>query len=90
MLTLLQQFLPPMERMRDKLMHGPVENDDFTASIAGFFSSPHWGHPRGGDILVDGGATPSKLLLVSGKSRPGGAGVSTRAWGGRSRFCCRK
>ena len=35
MFTLLQQFLPPTERMKDKLMHGPIENGEFTVSIAG-------------------------------------------------------
>lgn len=36
MFTLLQQFLPPTEVMKDKLMHGPIENGDFTVSIAGY------------------------------------------------------
>ena len=34
--TLLQQFLPPSDAMKDKLMHGPIENGDFTVSIAGY------------------------------------------------------
>lgn len=34
--TLLQQFLPPSDGMKDKLMHGPIENGDFTVSIAGY------------------------------------------------------
>ena len=34
--TLLQQFLPPSELMKDKLMHGPIENGDFTVSIPGY------------------------------------------------------
>lgn len=36
MFTLLQQFLPPTEVMKDRLMHGPIENGDFTVSIAGY------------------------------------------------------
>jgi hypothetical protein len=31
--TLLQQFLPPSAQMRDTLLHGPIENGDFTVSI---------------------------------------------------------
>jgi hypothetical protein len=34
--TLLQQFLPPSEIMQDKLMHGPIENGDFTVNITGY------------------------------------------------------
>jgi hypothetical protein len=34
--TLLQQFLPPSDGMKNKLMHGPIENGDFTVSIAGY------------------------------------------------------
>lgn len=178
MFTLLQQFLPPTELMKDQLMHGPIENGEFTVSIAGykpallgitveeaawrlmhrvhdeilnartttipimqaryagddaaaekhqlraavfdarvvadavytilclgsqkievaekealkqqpistflpleaaslyypqseFFSSPYWGHPRSGDILVGGKSTPLKLLLEG----PGAAKV---------------
>jgi NPCBM/NEW2 domain len=36
MFTLLQQFLPPTEIMKDQLMHGPIENGDFKVSIAGY------------------------------------------------------
>ncbi|MBB5035106.1 hypothetical protein HNQ65_004714 [Prosthecobacter vanneervenii] len=36
MFTLLQQFLPPTEVMKDQLMHGPIENGDFKVSIAGY------------------------------------------------------
>ena len=36
MFTLLQQFLPPTEVMKDQLMHGPIENGDFTVSVAGY------------------------------------------------------
>jgi hypothetical protein len=36
MFTLLQQFLPPTEVMKDKLMHGPIENGDFKVSIEGY------------------------------------------------------
>ncbi len=36
MFTLLQQFLPPSEVMKDQLMHGPIENGDFTVSIEGY------------------------------------------------------
>ena len=31
--TLLQQFLPPSDGVKDKLMHGPVENGEFTLSL---------------------------------------------------------
>ena len=34
--TLLQQFLPPSDGMKDKLMHGPIENGDFTVRSAGY------------------------------------------------------
>ncbi|MDB6003803.1 MAG: hypothetical protein JWR15_790 [Prosthecobacter sp.] len=36
MFTLLQQFLPPSEAMKGQLMHGPIENGDFTVSIEGY------------------------------------------------------
>lgn len=36
MFTLLQQFLPPTEVMKDKLMHGPIENGNFKVSIGGY------------------------------------------------------
>ena len=36
MFTLLQQFMPPTDVMKDQLMHGPIENGDFTVSIAGY------------------------------------------------------
>ena len=36
MFTLLQQFLPPTEVMKGKLMHGPIENGTFAVSIAGY------------------------------------------------------
>ena len=36
MFTLMQQFLPPSERMKDKLMHGPIENGTFEVSIKGY------------------------------------------------------
>ena len=36
MFTLLQQFLPPTEIMKDQLMHGPIENGDFKVSITGY------------------------------------------------------
>jgi hypothetical protein len=36
MFTLLQQFMPPTDPMKDQLMHGPIENGDFTVSIAGY------------------------------------------------------
>jgi hypothetical protein len=34
--TLLQQFMPPSEKMKDKLMHGPIENGTFPVSISGY------------------------------------------------------
>ena len=36
MFTLLQQFMPPTAAMQDQLMHGPIENGDFSVSIAGY------------------------------------------------------
>lgn len=36
MFTLLQQFLPPTDLMKDQLMHGPIENGGFTVSISGY------------------------------------------------------
>ena len=39
MFTLLQQFLPPTDAMKDQLMHGPIENGNFKVSIQGY-------HPR--------------------------------------------
>jgi hypothetical protein len=36
MFTLLQQFLPPSAAMQDQLMHGPIENGDFSVNIAGY------------------------------------------------------
>lgn len=36
MFTLLQQFMPPTDPMKDQLMHGPIENGDFTVSITGY------------------------------------------------------
>lgn len=36
MFTLLQQFLPPSDAMKDQLMHGPIENGDFKVSIDGY------------------------------------------------------
>jgi len=36
MFTLLQQFLPPTEIMKGKLMHGPIENGTFAVSIADY------------------------------------------------------
>lgn len=36
MFTLLQQFMPPTPAMEGKLMHGPIENGDFTVSIADY------------------------------------------------------
>ncbi len=36
MFTLLQQFLPPTDAMKEKLMHGPIENGDFKVSIQGY------------------------------------------------------
>ncbi|MBU6303160.1 MAG: NPCBM/NEW2 domain-containing protein [Verrucomicrobia bacterium] len=34
--TLLQQFLPPGEAMRDQLVHGPIENGVFEVDLAGY------------------------------------------------------
>lgn len=34
--TLLQQFLPPPEEMKDQLLHGPVESAEWSVSIAGY------------------------------------------------------
>lgn len=34
--TLLQQFLPPPEEMKDQLLHGPVESAELNVSIAGY------------------------------------------------------
>jgi hypothetical protein len=36
MFTLLQQFMPPTEKMNGKLLHGPIENGTFAVSIAGY------------------------------------------------------
>lgn len=36
MFTLLQQFLPPSEKMAGQLLHGPIENGTFAVSIAGY------------------------------------------------------
>lgn len=36
MFTLLQQFLPPSDAMKDQLLHGPIENGTFSVSIAGY------------------------------------------------------
>lgn len=36
MFTLLQQFLPPSEAMRDQLMHGPIENGELPVTVAGY------------------------------------------------------
>ncbi len=36
MFTLLQQFMPPTDAMKDQLMHGPIENGDFKVNIAGY------------------------------------------------------
>jgi len=36
MFTLLQQFMPATDPMKDQLMHGPIENGDFTVSITGY------------------------------------------------------
>jgi len=36
MFTLLQQFMPPTDPMKDQFMHGPIENGDFSVSIAGY------------------------------------------------------
>ena len=33
MFTLLQQFMPPSEKMKDQLLHGPIENGTFDVSI---------------------------------------------------------
>lgn len=33
MFTLMQQFMPPSERMQDQLLHGPIENGTFDVSI---------------------------------------------------------
>lgn len=34
--TLLQQFMPPTPVMEGKLLHGPIENGDFSVSIVGY------------------------------------------------------
>lgn len=34
--TLLQQFMPPTPVMEGKLLHGPIENGDFSVSITGY------------------------------------------------------
>lgn len=39
MFTLLQQFLPPSEAMKDQLLHGPIENGELPVNIVGY-------HPR--------------------------------------------
>jgi len=36
MFTLLQQFLPPSEAMKDQLLHGPIENGDLPVKIDGY------------------------------------------------------
>ena len=36
MFTLLQQFMPPSEIMKGKLLHGPIENGNFKVSISGY------------------------------------------------------
>src|SRR3954470_2964811 len=36
MFTLLQQFMPPSEKMEGQLLHGPIENGTFAVSIAGY------------------------------------------------------
>ncbi len=36
MFTLLQQFLPPSEGMKDKLLHSPIENGTFSVTIEGY------------------------------------------------------
>ncbi len=36
MFTLLQQFMPPTETMKDQLLHGPIENGDFSVDIKGY------------------------------------------------------
>jgi hypothetical protein len=36
MFTLLQQFLPPSEAMKDQLLHSPIENGELPVTIAGY------------------------------------------------------
>ncbi|MDR3402651.1 MAG: NPCBM/NEW2 domain-containing protein [Chthoniobacter sp.] len=36
MFTLLQQFLPPTDAMKDQLLHGPIENGDLHVDIQGY------------------------------------------------------
>lgn len=36
MFTLFQQFLPPAENMKGKLLHGPIENGEFDLGIEGY------------------------------------------------------
>ncbi len=36
MFTLLQQFIPPSDKMAGQLLHGPIENGTFEVSIAGY------------------------------------------------------
>lgn len=36
MFTLLQQFLPATEAMKDQLMHGPIESGEITVDISGY------------------------------------------------------
>lgn len=36
MFTLLQQFLPPTEPMKDKLLHSPIESGELPVSITGY------------------------------------------------------
>lgn len=36
MFTLLQQFMPPSEKMEGKLLPGPIENGSFAVSISGY------------------------------------------------------
>jgi len=36
MFTLLQQFLPPTEAMKDQLLHSPIENGDLHVDIKGY------------------------------------------------------
>lgn len=36
MFTLLRQFLPPSEAMKDQLMHGPIESGEIKVDIAGY------------------------------------------------------
>jgi len=36
MFTLLQQFLPPSEKMQGQLLHGPIENGTFEVSITNY------------------------------------------------------